>query len=464
MNSSFSKNLTSSMGISLGGLEVVTDFLFTNPEFYESDLMDVKNNVFGQNVSKQSYEKPVRPKKTKEAIMHKFSILQYTPVIQTDEVLESPTLVGDDTDFDFDFTEEKQVAIETIEDDSEILEANSLMQRLASINSFSESIIDNDDIDIDESEDKNADIDLDIEDDTELYMEDSFDDDFDDSLDLDDDNFELDIEDGIDIGDEDIDTIESVTTKTSIDKLDADTLKVIDNFENNFTTPDIDSIDFDGELGDNIEFEESLDIEDDFDIEEDSELEDSFDIEDIDAIDPDTGIDIRVEEDLDTEDVIDLDESFDIDSDTEIDRSVNKVIKNTPSVDNDSEELRQMQKKFAEMEKQLQELKNAAAKEQASNIKDNVNKVSDTDNIDKLLDSSKSSKTTKGIDKYAQYSLMSIEVLYDEVKTYMIKMGVKTRAIEVRALNERFGELNIRKLIQKSYLIKIGSKGVTVGR
>ena len=79
MTGDFSKNLTSSMGISLGGLEVVTDFLFTNPEFYESDLADVKNNVFGQNVTRQHYEKPVKPKKTKESIMHKFSILQYTP-------------------------------------------------------------------------------------------------------------------------------------------------------------------------------------------------------------------------------------------------------------------------------------------------------------------------------------------------------------------------------------------------
>ena len=38
------------MGISLGGLEVVTDFLFTNPEFYETELLDVKNNIFGQKI------------------------------------------------------------------------------------------------------------------------------------------------------------------------------------------------------------------------------------------------------------------------------------------------------------------------------------------------------------------------------------------------------------------------------
>ena len=123
-----------------------------------------------------------------------------------------------------------------------------------------------------------------------------------------------------------------------------------------------------------------------------------------------------------------------------------------------------MQQRFAEMEKQLHELKNAAAKESTSTIRYDVNKVSDTDNIDRLLDSPKNTKSNGNLDKYSQYSLMSVDALYGEVKAYMIKMGVRTRAVELTALNNKFGELNIRKLIQKSYLIKIGSKGVTVGR
>lgn len=431
LNSNFSKNLTSSMGISLGGLEVVTDFLFTNPEFYESDLADVKNNIFGQNVTKQHYEKPVKPKKTKEAIMHKFSILQYTPVIQSDEVLESPTLVGDDTDFDFDFVEEKQNTVDNIEDDSEILEANSLMQRLSSMNNFSESIIEDNDIEVENDEYDNDDIDIETDDDIEIEEDitEAEGDDFeiedndleieDDDTETDDDNFEIEDSNGIEIEDDDFEVENDDIEIEDEDTFSDDELQIIDNFENDFTPSTIN--DTNNSSNESYEEDETeIDFEDDID---------------------DEGID----EDVD---------------------SAKKPTLNTNTNDNNTnnEELKQMQQRFAEMEKQLQELKSGSAKEQASNIKDNVNKVNDTDDIDKLLDSHKKTKPSIDIDKHERYNLMSIEALYSEVKAYMIKMGVKTRAVELAALNEKFGELNIRKLIQKSYLIKIGSKGVTVGR
>ena len=459
MSSNFSKNLTSSMGISLGGLEVVTDFLFTNPEFYEAELLDVKNNIFGQNANKQSYNKPVRPKKTKEAIMRKFNILQYNPIIQEDEVFESPTLVGDDAEFDFDFTEYQPVAIEEIEDSSEILEANSLMQRLANMNNVNDSIMEDADIEIEDTDedisiystdDMDGDIEIedDFSDDFENSFEDNidalgdFEDDFDDSiedsLEISDDDFELDIDDGNDEFEVSESSVEQIKNVSEVSKLDSDTLKAIDDFDNNFNIE-----------GDLDEYEtDDLDIDDNF--EDDLEIEDgdSFEIEDGDSFE----IDVN---------------SGDNDVELDIDILDTKVPqKKEPDIiyNNSSEELKQMQRKFAEMEKQLHELRNAKAIESASNIKDNVNKDIDTDNIDKLLNSSKSSKAVKNVDRYAQYSSMSIETLYSEVKEYMIRLGVKTRAVELSALNERFGEINIRKLIQKSYLIKIGSKGVTVGR
>ena len=426
LNSNFSKNLTSSMGISLGGLEVVTDFLFTNPEFYESDLADVKNNIFGQNVTKQHYEKPVKPKKTKEAIMHKFSILQYTPVIQSDEVLESPILVGDDTDFDFDFVEENQNTVDNIEDDSEVLEANSLMQRLSSMNNINESIIEDTDIEIENDEYSNNDIDIETDDDIEI--EEDITETEDDDFELDDSDFEIEDSD-FEIEDDEIETDDSDDFEIEDDNTEIedegtfsnDELQIIDDFENDFTPSTINSTN--------------------------NSSNESYEEDEI---------------DLDFEDDV-TDEDINIDEDVE---SAKKPTLNNNTNDNshNNEEFKQMQQRFTEMEKQLQELKSGVTKEQASNIKDSVNKVSDTDDIDKLLDSHRKTKSNTNTDKYERYNLMSIEALYSEVKVYMIKMGVKTRAVELAALNEKFGELNIRKLIQKSYLIKIGSKGVTVGR
>lgn len=445
MSSNFSKNLTSSMGISLGGLEVVTDFLFTNPEFYESDLMDVKNNVFGQNITKQTYEKPVRPKKTKEAIMHKFSILQYKPVIQKDEVLESPTLVGDDADFDFDFSEEPGTALEQIEEDSEILEANSLMQRLANMDNLSDSMIDSDDIEI--NSDDADEFDIDIEDDVsgefnnvdELDIDSDLDIESDDELDIESDD-ELEFEDDIDMEGDDVADFND------------EELQILDDFENDFTpTTNSNTV--------NSNEDTELDFDDDFedDFEESLDESDTLDVGDISNDELDSELDIEGDFELDEDD-------FELnDSDTQMDSSENDSTTKGVEAHN-NEELRLMQQRFAEMEKQLHELKNAKAKEPTSNIKDGVNKVNNTDNIDKLIDSAKGVKNTSNLDKYAQYSLMSVDALYSEVKTYMIKMGVRTRAVELTALNNKFGELNIRKLIQKSYLIKIGSKGVTVGR
>jgi hypothetical protein len=45
----------------------------------------------------------------------------------------------------------------------------------------------------------------------------------------------------------------------------------------------------------------------------------------------------------------------------------------------------------------------------------------------------------------------------------MQQLGVDRKTIDLSALNNKFGDANIKKLIKKSYLITMG-KGVTAGR
>jgi hypothetical protein len=59
---------------------------------------------------------------------------------------------------------------------------------------------------------------------------------------------------------------------------------------------------------------------------------------------------------------------------------------------------------------------------------------------------------------------MPTEKLYAYVSKFMNEHGVKQKPVEITLLNDRFGEANIKKLIQKSYLIKVGLKAVTIGK
>ena len=58
---------------------------------------------------------------------------------------------------------------------------------------------------------------------------------------------------------------------------------------------------------------------------------------------------------------------------------------------------------------------------------------------------------------------MSTEALYARVKEKMIEFNVNIKPVDISKLNDIFGPNNIKKLLQKSYLIKVG-KGVTTGR
>ena len=119
----------------------------------------------------------------------------------------------------------------------------------------------------------------------------------------------------------------------------------------------------------------------------------------------------------------------------------------------------------------MQEKKKDDTLVNACDVKDTVLKNSDEQAMKDLAVHKETNKTHRELKYnknikdglYEEYTNMSIEKLYIIVYNYMLKMGVKKRPVDISALNSKFGEINIKKLIQKSYLIKIG-KGVTTGQ
>ena len=75
----------------------------------------------------------------------------------------------------------------------------------------------------------------------------------------------------------------------------------------------------------------------------------------------------------------------------------------------------------------------------------------------------KPKKVENKADPFMQYTVMNDDALYHNVRNFMFKLGVTKNIVDISKLYERFGEENIKRLVQKSYLIKIG-KGVTAGR
>ena len=491
MSSNFSKNLTSSMGISLGGLEVVTDFLFTNPEFYESDIADVKSTMYGQPVAKQHYEKPVRPKKTKEAIMNKFSIIQRKPVIQSDEIFESPIIASEDTSFDDSFDDmeitsnNKNNNDNNNDNDTEILEANALLQKLSNIqNSGDMSAIssaldidyeDEDDLNIvDEDSDEDSD---NIDDDDDINIVDD-DDDFN-VIDDDDDDFNIvddDSEDDFNIVDEDSEDDDlNIVDEDSKD----DDLNIVDDDsdDNDLNIVDEDSdedetygLDDDDDIN-IIDDDDDINIVDDDDEEYDTDDdEETFDLDDLDIEEPSKPINSKKDTNaVSTEKLNEKEEAVLSDYENNFNLNTKQETKDSKK-DSENDELKLMKKRFAELEKQLHELQNEKASNNTSNLVENNNKDLKTDSIDSIIEKAKHKKAESNTkndaseDIHLKYTCMSVESLYKEVKDYMNELGVRQKVIDVSTLNDKFGEKNIRKLIQKSYLIKIGSKGVTTGR
>lgn len=480
------------MGISLGGLEVVTDFLFTNPEFYESDIADVKSTMYGQPVAKQHYEKPVRPKKTKEAIMNKFSIIQRKPVIQSDEIFESPIIASEDTSFDDSFDDmeitsnNKNNNDNNNDNDTEILEANALLQKLSNIqNSGDMSAIssaldidyeDDDDLNI-VDEDSDEDIDNIDDDDINIVDDDDdfniIDDDSDEDID-DDDDFNIVDEDN---EDDDLNIVDDDDDLNIVDEDDDLNIVDEDSEDDDFNIVD-DDIDDEETYGLNddddlniVDDDDDINIVDDDDEEYDTDDdEETFDLDDLDIEEPSKPSNSKKDTNaVSTEKLNEKEEA--VLSDYENNFNLNTKQETSDSKkDSENDELKLMKKRFAELEKQLHELQNEKASNNTSNLVENNNKDLKTDSIDSIIEKAKhrkaesDTKNDASEDIHLKYTCMSVESLYKEVKDYMNELGVRQKVIDVSTLNDKFGEKNIRKLIQKSYLIKIGSKGVTTGR
>lgn len=403
----FSSSLMSGMGISLGGLEIATDFLYANPEFYEPDLTEVKTNIYGKKTSTVVLERPVKPVKSRESIISKFNILQTKQTLGKDFIIEDTSVVKNDDDFDFSFEDDIENTPDTtsdIDEDSEaIMQANMLMQAM-------QNNIDN------------------IQDEDEESLEDQLDNLF---------------------GDEEYNDTEEIS-----EDLLEDTLE--DQLDNLFGDED----------------EEDEDEDNVIDLE--SQLENLFeeDIEDEDIQEEVEDISQSIEDQLDN--IFDDEEDYEniqnievehiennIIQKEEVEPSVNEVDNTEKVIDNEQQKtIEQMRKRMANMEKQIQ----AMTKDKAHNKSLNDNKNMNNDFIDNAISNIEASnKKGESFNNYDKYTVMSIETLYNTVKHYMISHGVGSKPIEYTMLTKEFGEINIKKLVQKSYLIKIG-KGVTVGR
>ena len=419
----FSSSIISGIGISLGGMDTAIDFLYSNAELYESELTEQKPITPCINNKKQ---KPIKPKLSKDNIISKFSLVEQTDSDTHDTIIESDFVSKSEDDFDYTF-EETQNTVEdsknNITEEAEI--ANDLLQRLS---------VSEENIQLEAEDTDNIDIE-----DEELYLDIDEDSLFEDDEDEENNNNLIDDIDNLDIEDEDDNTIGSID--------------------------DIDIDDNEDDINDDIEIEDDDEIE----IEDDNELniEDDIEIEE-----DDDGIEIE-DDDIEIED----DELFDIENNTEENSNItnntnnqqSNSIQNTNSIknkiitDDKSYEIEQLKKKMAAMEREMADIQNGNAINKASNSLDDKIKKDSDDTIDELINKNKSSLKNNATDKYEAYSNMSIESLYKEVKIYMMKLGVSHKTVDIITLNNKFGDINIKKLIQKSYLIKIG-KGVTTGR
>lgn len=66
-------------------------------------------------------------------------------------------------------------------------------------------------------------------------------------------------------------------------------------------------------------------------------------------------------------------------------------------------------------------------------------------------------------ERVKMYSSMSIDALYDKVKTFMYKNGLRHQPVNPKLLTDEFGKDNIQKLINRGSLIILKGKGVTTG-
>lgn len=509
-------NLSSSvmygLGISLGGLEIATDYIYGNSDIYEPELSEVKAVISNKPMKNKMPNRNIKPKISIDGIMDKFRIVKNSTnsVITGEEIIiEDGVMVKTEDDFDFEFDDEPQGEIieDTLHDESSELydsantietgdisteNVESMLEEVDSVQTISDIVSEekectNEDTEIAFSDDGNNQVISEelVGENTKLttesnymiqgvtYNTDSEEDELfgEEENELFDDEGELFDEDcnNEDIG-EPLSNEEDEFLELFGDE--DDTAQDDEPAESNIIQPEgheelssqtKDSIDelFDGE--DSSKYTDDNDLSDEeFDESElfgDSEGEDDSD------------------EQFDESELFgDEDEDADADDTTSEEMNIQTISESIV----DTEE--KQETRVAEIEKHKVDRDNTAS----DNCKNSNSDITSDRHIDKPSISNVSSGNNKlinkekGVAKSAQvskqsvqainttrgtedYSAMTIESLYSHVKKFLVQSGVEKKLIEVSVLNDKFGEANIKKLIKKSYLILIG-KGVTIGR
>lgn len=516
------QTLFSTGGISLGSLESIMDF-FSDPDSYEPDLSEVK--TISDKKPIEIVKKPVvKPKLTREGLINKYSLVSNTQEVKNDSIITDDLVVNETDDFDFgdmefDIEDIEKEEAPKLEDNTElqtkleqqlIAEQAAELIRMQDIEKEKGMEVDDIEVDVDiddfEDEDSDDNIEIDIddfedeEDDEEESSEIEFDIDIDDEDDKDDksvqkqvqpaqkqvqqstkqksyeDEFDIELDDfeidDIDIDDEDDKPVQKTSSKEEFNGIEFDI--DIDDEDEDSDTEEI-SVQ---SIKPPVKHKETESIQDKINNkasekaindkkENKNNLEIDFDI-DIDDDDEDTDIDIDIDIDID-----DLDESVKEEVKKPNQVKQEKVEQKATQTDINMqllEELNRLREENSKLrQNQVNNSKNndntrqQQAKSQVKSQAKPQNKASqsfiDTFDVDKIK--AKQNQEVEG-SEYDKYTVMNINALYKTVHQYMIEKGVRQKPIDIKDLNDKFGPLNIKKLIVKQYLIKT-KKGVTVG-
>lgn len=450
MSMNISSSIISGIGISLGGMNTAIDFLYANAEVYEAELNEIKSITIDaddicidtETPKNVIINKPIKPKISKEGIIKKYSLHILSETKRDNEEVIDVGFVEDIDDFDFSFDDLAPQISEADEEANELLFRLNMAGQELSLGGLNE---------VDESE--------------EDILQDMIDDIEEDSDNMD--NKQNEQLESINENEVDIDFEEDESLDENEDNFD------IDDLLNDIDEDDSDNID---------EAESDIDSIDDLDIEEeDEDIEDSDDLSNIDDLDFDDNDDNFIdEEDEQNEENISNDnieltgDEFDIDID--IDEDIDEVGNNSNEIDTNNaitnnnetdkdKEIEQLKQQIAAMQKQEHAMEEIPSSNKASNIYDDKVKSDTNDDVDKLIQNAKGAsgkQKPKIDDRYEKYNNMPADVLFKEVRQYMLSLGVTRRLIDIAPLYEKFGESNIKRLIHKSYLIRTG-KGVTTG-
>jgi len=425
MLTNFSSSIISGMGISLGCIDTTIDLLNSDPDLYDTEINEIKKNSLDYEsladikyIKPLTINRPIKPKLSRESIIKKYKLQVISNEKHDNEEIIDLEFTEDTEDFDFSF--EDPVPNEAMSKDK-----NESSQAMSNANG-QELVLEED-----SAEDQIC-------------------------------NIEVEDEDNEGEDTDDVDNIE-VEDEDDIDNIELDNDSDDDSFEDQIDNIELEDEDEDTDIDDELDIDNINIDDDDTDInEEDDSNADDFSVDDID------NIDIAEDEDntLNTKSTHENIKSSNVNLTDSINTGSTKAENKEQQANVEIDKLKQQ---IASMEKKLQDINSSKAQNIASDIYDDKLNKAVVDNIDKLTSTAKAGKTQQYDSKpvvhsqYEKYNNMSIEALYTEVSTYMKISGVSRKTVDIITLNEEFGERNIRKLLQKSYLIKFG-KGVTTGR